>query len=218
MKNLIYLIIGGALLLTGCDGNSGGVKIAGSGKTGVEQRSAANFKRIKAGGAMELQIAAGGTFALEIEADDNLLPKIKTEVRGDTLHIETEGEFTGGNKQIARVTLPELTELDLSGASKAVINNVKTARLELNAKGASQITINGETANLDADLSGASQLDAVDLRAQNVKVSASGASRAAVFAAQSILAKAGGASNIVYAGDPQTINKDASGASTITNK
>ena len=63
-------------------------------------------------------------------------------------------------------------------------------------QGASRADIDGSANDLNIDVSGASKVDADELNAQNVVVEASGASKANVYAIQSIDARASGASSI----------------------
>ena len=226
MKRLSFLVFVAALaisftLMWACTGQTGlGIEqISGSGNLKTEKRELAGFKKIQAGGAIALEVISGKEFSVEIEADDNILPHIKTEVRGDTLHIERENKLNFSNNRLtARISLPELNGLDLSGASRAQVSGVATDDLKLQASGASEIKISGAAKDVDADLSGASRLEAENLQAEEASIDASGASRATVFATREIEAEASGASNITYSGNPKSVNKNASGASSISEK
>lgn len=66
-----------------------GSGIKGSAVAGSEIRKETGFKGIEVGGVFQVEITAGKDFSVEVEADDNLLQYIKTEVEGDVLHIET---------------------------------------------------------------------------------------------------------------------------------
>lgn len=194
----------------------GGVQ--GSGVMQTEKRSVAGFKSIKTGGAFQVEVVSQKDFDLEIEADDNLLPFIKTEVSGDTLRIYTEGKISTRSRINVKVAMPDLEGLDVSGASNVNVSNVKSEKVNLEASGASKITINGEVKDLDVDLSGASKIDAENLRAENVRVDASGASKATVFAANELTADASGASKITYTGDPKEVESKNSGAASVKRK
>lgn len=190
--------------------------VKGSGNVIIEKRDLANFKNVSAGGAMRLEITIGKEFLIELEGDDNILPTIKTEVRGDTLYFERKRVRTSSrNLVIARIQMPELTGLDISGASDAIVNNVKSESLKIDASGSSRLELSGETRNLSVDVSGASKLTAENLKTERSTIEASGASKVVVFASEAIDADASGASKIIYRGNPKTVNKNASGASSI---
>lgn len=192
--------------------------IKGSGTSKTEQRNVTGFNEIEAGGAMNLEVDAGKEFSVTVEADDNLLQYIKTEVSGDTLKIYSEGKISPTAKLNVKISMPALEGLDVSGASEAKIVNVKADSLELKASGASEVNIVGTATELKAEASGASEIDAGNLRTESAEVDASGASSAFVFANDRLAAAASGASKISYTGEPKNIKQNASGASSINKK
>jgi hypothetical protein len=193
-------------------------KVKGSGNIQTEKREITDFNSVKTGGAITVDIVAQRDFNVEVEADDNLLEHIKTEIKGDTLKIYTEGSISTRNPIRVRIAMPQIESLDISGASTGTLTNVKNESLTIDASGASKIRIDGETGDLNVDLSGASRLDAENLRAENVTVEAGGASSAIVWALNDLRAEASGASNIRYAGEPKNVKKNTSGASSVRQK
>jgi len=194
----------------------GGVQ--GSGAVKSEQRSVSGFSKVDAGGALNIELAAQKDFSVVIEADDNLLQYIKTEVSGDTLKIYTEGKISMQKKASVKISMPEVKALNISGASTASISNVKADALNLNASGASKITIDGEANDLTVEASGASGINAEALKVVNADVEASGASSATISAANEVKADASGASSIYYTGEPKNVMPKSSGASSIKKK
>jgi hypothetical protein len=198
--------------------NNGGNSVSGSGNVRSENRDVSGFKEISAGGAVNLQINVGSDFAVEVEADDNILPLIKTEISGDTLKIFTEGRISPKNTIRVKISMPELVDLDISGASSAEAANVKTDSLKLNASGASKIKIDGAVKSLDADASGASTINAENLQTENADVDSGGASNVTVSPSGDLNAHASGASRILYTVEPKNIKQNSSGASSIKKK
>jgi Protein of unknown function (DUF2807). len=193
-------------------------KTRGSGNLQTEKRDVAGFSRIKASGAVTVEVTSQKDFLVEVEADDNLLQYVKTDVRGETLRIYTKGRFKTKNPIRVRINIPQIESLDISGASKAVLTNVKNESLTLEASGASKIAVEGETSELKIDLSGASRIDTENLKASNVTVEASGASSAIIFADGEINAHASGASSIRYVGEPTNVVSNTSGASSVKRR
>ncbi len=192
--------------------------ITGSGNAKSEKRDVSGFSKIDAGGAVSLQIDAQKEFSVEIQADDNLLSFIKTEVSGDTLKISVKDKVSSKSKILVKISMPTVTSLNISGASSAVVSNAKADSVELEASGASKIKINGETSDLKIESTGASGVDAEGLAAANAKVSASGASSATVSVSNNLIADASGASSIYYTGDPKNVVPNSSGVSSIKQK
>lgn len=192
--------------------------IQGSGTSKTEKRTVTGFKRIEAGGAVNLEVSTQNDFSVEVQADDNLLSNIKTEVSGDTLKIYSEDQISPKTKVSVKISMPAIEGLDVSGASDGVVSNARTDLLELKASGASKIKIDGQVNNLKADASGASTIDAESLRAENAEVEASGASKATVAAINDLDVSASGASKITYVGEPKNIKQNSSGASSVAKK
>ncbi len=193
------------------------VKIKGSGIIKSEKRDVPAFKSIDVGGAAEVEVVAGKEQSVVLEADDNILPSITTEVRGDTLHIgRKEGNFRTKNRLRVTISVPELTGMEISGATRANALNIRAENFKLRVSGASKVNVEGEARSLDVDLSGASNIDAENLRTERAAVDASGASKATVFVSDTLNAEASGASRVSYSGNPRNVNKDASGASSVS--
>lgn len=196
--------------------NLGGVQGSGTSKT--ETRNATGFTKIDASGAVNVEVTVGKGFAVEVQADDNLLANIKTETSGDTLKIYSEDRISPKTQINIKVSMPEIENFEVSGASSGNIANVKADDLELKASGASKIKIEGEAKDLNADASGASSIDAENLKAENAEADASGASRITVLANNDLDVDASGASKIIYVGEPQKLKQNSSGASSIVKK
>jgi uncharacterized protein YfiM (DUF2279 family) len=80
--------------------------VSGSGNVVSEKRNVADFKAIEVGGVFEVEVVAQKEFSVEIEADDNLLQFIKTEVNGETLEIKTVQRFSTKNPIRLRISAP----------------------------------------------------------------------------------------------------------------
>ena len=222
MKKLA-VIFGLALsltLITGCHGiHFFGKGVAGSGVRKTEKRVVSNFKRIEVGGAYKVEIVAQQSEqGIELEGDDNILPLVKTEVSGDTLHIGSDEPFNTKKAIVVKIAASDVQGLNISGACDASAKNIKTDRFDMNVTGASDIIVQGETTSLKISSRGASKIDAENLTARSVNVSTSGAGKTRIYASEELTADASGASTITYSGDPKVVNKKDSGASTITKK
>lgn len=195
--------------------NSG---VQGSGNLMSEKRDLRGFDGIEAGGVFQVEITAQKDFSVEIEADDNLLPLIKTEIRDGVLNLETEGKVSTRNGIKVRISAPSIERMQISGASEISLADAKTENLQIDSSGASKIYVSGETGDLIVDVSGASKIDAANLKSDRATVDASGASGVNVFAVSELRADASGASKIIYTGSPKEFVKKTSGASSVREK
>ena len=192
--------------------------IKGSGVSKIEKRDVANFKQIDVSGIIEVEVVAQKNFSVEVEADDNLLEYVKTEVDGDTLKLYTKNRISPSTKIRVVISMPELTGADVSGVSKLTANEIKTESFHLDVSGASKIEINGEAKNLKIEASGASKINAENLKVSNADVDVSGATHVTVNATEEVRADASGASKVNYVGEPKNVIKDTSGASRVSQK
>jgi len=194
----------------------GGVK--GSGNVVKENRGVSDFTEIDVSNAIQVEIVAQKDFSVEVEADDNILPLITTEIRGNVLRIKSEKSYNAKTPVIVRVSAPNIEDLDVSGASKVNLTNLNNESLQIHSSGASKINVEGTTVTLEIETSGASKIEAENLKAENVSVDASGASKINVAVSNDLKVDASGASNINYTGTPKNFEKKTSGASNVKQK
>ena len=192
--------------------------VKGSGQMGTEVRELSGFRKIDASGVFQVEIVAQKDFSVEVEADDNLLQYITTEVRHGALHLETERKLNTSNPIRVRISAPDIEGIETAGAANVILTELKNGSLEIDSSGASKIKVSGETAKLVVDVSGATQVDAVGLAAENANVEASGASTVELLVNGNLKTNASGASTIRYAGSPRDVVKKSSGASTVSPK
>lgn len=190
-------------------------KTKGSGNVVTQTREVRDFNGVDVSGVFQVEITAQKDFAVEIEADDNLISLIKTEVRDGVLHIETDGRISSANDLKVRVSAPDINDIDASGVAKVTASGIQNEQLQVHTSGASKIKLSGETADLSIEVSGASHIEALDLKAEKADVDASGASSVSVFAASELKTDASGASKITFSGSPKNVEKKTSGASSI---
>lgn len=196
--------------------NFGGVK--GSGNVVSEKRDIGGFSKVDVGGVYQVEIVAQKEYGIEIEADDNIVPLVRTEVRGDTLVIKGAKRFNTANRIVVRIAAPNIDLLDVSGASVVSVTNLANDKLVVDSSGASKIRVEGSTRHLNVNMSGASTLDAAGLKAELADVDASGASKIDLNVAEELRADLSGACKLSYSGNPKNVVKKTSGASSVTGR
>jgi hypothetical protein len=195
-----------------------GGHVSGSGNISSEKRDVSDFRSVDVSGVFQVEIVAGKDLSVEVQADDNVVPLITTELRGGTLHIELDQKVSTKNEMVVRITSPDIERLESSGASKVTISGVKNDSFSVDTSGASKVTISGETSQLNIHVSGASNIDAEQLAAVKADVDASGASKVAVNVSGELRSQASGASRITYRGEPRSIDNHQSGAGSVSRK
>ena len=193
-------------------------KVKGSGNVQTQDREVSNFTKIDVSGVFKVEVTLQRDVDVKVEADDNLLPFIRTEVNDDTLQIKSKKKLSTRNPLVVKVSVPNIEALETSGASKIEMTNVNNESLTVDSSGASKIKVEGITKNLTVDSSGASIINAENLKSENAFIDSSGASKINVFVSNTLEADLSGASNVVYSGSPKNIKKKASGVSCVREK
>jgi hypothetical protein len=189
--------------------------VKGSGNVVTEDRNVTGFRSVDVGGIFQVEITARKDFSVRVEADDNLLQYIKTEVNNGVLEIRNEKKFNTRGRIVVRITAPDIERVDASGVAKVSISDLKNSSLTLDTSGASKITVAGETRDLAVDVGGASKIDAENLAAVNAVIDTSGAGNVSVNLSGELKADASGASKIYYSGTPTNVVKKTSGAAKV---
>jgi len=224
------------LMLTvssGCTYASQGVK--GDGNVVKQERSVSPFNSIEVGGAFKVFLTQGDKESLVVEADENLLDIIETEVHGNTLEIKTTKDIRDSKVMNIYVTFSDLKSLDISGACNLKSENklklgdlemecsgasdimlkLTAGHMSLECSGASQMELYGMAESMDIDVSGASHFDASDFEVKVCNADVSGASHGKVFVTGELSADVSGAGSLKYKGDAVLKDHDVSGAGSL---
>lgn len=190
----------------------------GDGELASRTHEVAPFHVVDVGGVFQLEAVQAAETSVEVRGDANLVAKVEVTVTDGRLRARIEGNVLPDLPLELVVRAPVLDEIELSGASRGDVQGIDAEHLELELSGSSTLVVRGRVAHLEANVSGASELDAAGVQAERVDVDASGASKALVTANTAIDANASGASSITWQGPATTIERKASGASTIEHR
>lgn len=203
-------------------------------------RNVKNFNAIKVSSGIDLFITMGNRETLKIEADEEDLEDITTEVKNGTLHIYMKRRnnwFDWGFNQTVRVfvTVKNLEEIDASSGSDVESENtLKGDRLDVEASSGSDVKldvyyktltldtssgsdarISGKVKTFIAEASSGSDIKARELETVISKLKASSGSDINVTVTDEIYAKASSGSDINYYGNPQIRDTDSSSGGDV---
>ncbi|MGI9545108.1 MAG: head GIN domain-containing protein, partial [Cyclobacteriaceae bacterium] len=210
-------------------------------QTVKRDREVPPFSGLEVGGAFHVEIKQGNTSSLSIEAQEDLHEDIETKVSGGILRIYMDWprfKWDRHEKIYVYIQVKELEHLDVSGAGHLKsTNTIVTDRLDLDISGAGHLDLDLDARTLQVEVSGAGDTnlegkaveqnvilngagvyDASDLSSERTTIKSSGAGSASVRASKAIEAKATGASNIRYYGDPEKVMVNSSGAGSIIKR
>ncbi|MCP5100461.1 MAG: DUF2807 domain-containing protein [Chloroflexi bacterium] len=230
MRYLFLLLIAIGIVLTGCN------VVSGSGDVISEEREVSEFEGVSLSGMGELTIIQANHHSVLIEADDNLMQYITTEVRDDILHIGIENGVTIRNSESLKyvVTTPDINQLDISGSGTVLSESIDADNLELDVSGSGEITIDdlsvdaldvkisgagditvqGEAEHQIVTISGSGNYDSPDLASEDIEIDVNGSGKAIVWAKESLSVDISGSGNVAYHGRPR-IEQSISGSGEI---
>ena len=241
MPKCLYgtLILSAALLFSGCEGADfvfNSVSVHGSGKVISENRSIRGIHEVELSGVGELNLHQGKEESLTVEAEDNLMPRIRTDVEGGRLRIGVERGFSLRPTTTIRYTLVvrDLTSLELSGSGKVVSGALRCSNLAVHLPGSGEIQIDQLDAdNLDVGISGSGDIripgrvnhqtvrisgsghyDGKELDSQSTEISISGSGDSTLWARDSLTAHISGSGDVAYYGSPR-VSKSISGSGEV---
>ncbi|MCD4724038.1 MAG: DUF2807 domain-containing protein [Bacteroidales bacterium] len=227
-----------AFLLMGSTGMMGSCILIGGekgdGNVVKEERTVSGFTSLEVSGAFNVFLYQGKSESLTVEADQNLMEFIITEVKGDKLEIYTKGTIRKATKLNIYLTFEELEMIDISGAvslvgeDKMIFHELNldgsgateidlimdVELLEADLSGASEINLSGEAKFVSLELSGASEISAFDFKVVHFELDVSGAADANIYVTENLDVEISGAASVRYKGSPH-VNSEISGAGSI---
>ena len=189
----------------------------GSGVRKTEQRQLALFTAIETSGAFQVDVACQKPASFEIEADDNILPLIQTEVSNGVLRVSTTKSYMSSGGILLRITLPNLESIESSGAGKFQVSDLKNDNFKIHSTGASTVNASGISKTVEIDSTGAGKIDAHNLEARKADVSVTGAAAVDVSVSDQLDVTVSGAGRVTYSGNPK-VTKRVSGAGQVKKK
>ena len=198
------------------------------------------FEKVSSSGGIDVVLTQGSATSVVVEAASEAQEHIVTEVKGGTLQIGWERDYSWRNllsnkrKVLVYITCPKLTGLSLSGGADAkglsnfsaddfridasggsdVKLSLDAKTLTIQASGGSDVALAGRVEHQKVDVSGGSDYNGFDLKSTTASVSASGGSDVTLSVDGEISSNASGGSDIRYKGNPR-VAKSSSGGSSV---
>ena len=201
------------LVLAGCS------VVSGSGQVKSETRQVSGFTGIELSGNGEVTIEQGETESLTIEADDNVLPALTSEVRDSVLELGTKPRTTVRTRNPIRyrVTLKDLTSIELSGSGSVSGADLQASALQVDISGSGTINLAGAADQQDVEVSGSGRYEAAQLPSRSATIEISGSGKATVAASDQLRVDISGSGTVTYSGDP-AIDQDISGSGRLVKQ
>lgn len=220
------------------DGPFIGLGEPGSGNIVTETREVSDFSAIDVSYPAQVIIKQGKTESLKIQAEDNLLPNLRTQVRNGVLDISYKRqnrklinptkpvritivvqdlddiEFTSAGELILDELKIDTLDISLSGAGNLKLNDIQAKNLSVNLSGAGSMTASGLASNLAVNISGFGDFKGGELHTEDASVDISGAGSATVWADDELSAQISGAGSVNYYGSA-SVTREISGVGSV---
>jgi len=230
MKLKITLTVCSIMILTACVFGTNG-----SGNVTTETRTLEKFTGIQLKSVANVYITQGEKQEVKIEAEDNLLKHIITEIKNDELIIDCEENIHFNSQVNVYITTPDLNLLELSGSGNMMTKNtINSSRLTLRLDGSGEMKVAMKSETLKTSLSGSGNLDmkgsaaestirisgsgnvnAQELKTFTSSVSISGSGNSKVDVNNELNVNITGSGNVLYVTEPAKITTKITGTGEV---
>ena len=227
LSKFLFLFV--AIPFVACDDmtvstGDGSNKVKGNGILTTEEREIVPFNQIVLEGVFNVYLIQKEKESIRVEADENILPFIITEVENNilTIKLKDDSKITKMKKINVYITLADIIKIETKGVG--LLNcmgklNLKTVEVQLKGVGATKLNLDCDTLNVKSELVGSLTLsgsakkfnvkhkgigsfEAFDFKAEKVNLESDGIGKAEVFASKVLIIDAKGLGGVVYKGNP----------------
>ena len=239
MRNLLIFMILVAVFVLGkrsCHGNFlnfGG--ISGKGPAQTEIRNTTSFHAIDLEIAGDVDVTVGENYAVEVFAQQNLLPYLKTVVEDGVLRIYSDENLNSSEGIKIKVTAPAFDRFAVGGSGVIrVLNMIRAEKMEMSIGGSGDIfslqsefgvlstsiagsgtvELGGKANDMNSDIAGSGDVKAKKLSTNTLKVSISGSGTVTADVTTALNASISGSGDVFYSGSP-SVETSVSGSGTV---
>jgi hypothetical protein len=212
----LVLLLGS--LIVGCDDLSfDDDAVQGSGNVITESRSVSGFDEIVVLGSGTVRVEVTGTESLIIEAEDNIMPLLTTDVRNGRLELGSESGFSTTRGIVYTITVESLEAIEINGSGDVTANGVDAEGFDVEINGSGEVEVAGTSNELSVRISGSGDYRGAALVAATGSVKVSGSGEALVNVTGILDVDVSGSGDVEYLGDP-TVTQNISGSGSVSRR
>ena len=229
---LVVLFITSSCFIDGMMGIKGNRNVISESRT-----ISSDFDKIDIQQGINLYLTQGDITNLKVEADENIMDLLKTEVKNNTLKIYFEKNVYKAKARNVYLTSNEIIDIEASSGSSIKTENTwqiptlklntssgSSVRFHVNANNVSSSSSSGSTTRLygktntfSAKASSGSSINASELNSDDVMAKASSGASISVKVSEKLTAKASSGGSIDFDGNPTEINKETSSGGSVSS-
>ena len=215
--------------------NASACNLEGSGHPKSEQRNLPAFNGIDLRCGANVIVAQGDKQDVRIEADDNLLSKITTEVKNDELVIDFTRDFRSKSGVNIYITMPALCLVELTGSgnitatgtfscdflnlrlsgSGDIKGRFEAKSLKAALAGSGTMSLSGSVAESDIRISGSGNINARELKMFTSAIYITGSGNTEVDVANNLKVDITGSGNVYYVSEPAHLQTRITGSGNV---
>jgi hypothetical protein len=193
--------------------------VKGSGTMASEERSVRSFHGVELAGIGTVVIKQGEENSVRVEADDNVIGEVSTDVEHGVLNIGMKIDRHHDLTVKVYVTTRDLDLVRLSGAGEIEsAEDLKLEDLKCSLTGAGSISLKGSCRNLEVNVTGVGSVSNGGLVSETCRASVTGVGSAEVNVTRELDASVSGVGKISYEGNPRDVKKSVSGLGSVDRK
>src|SRR3954451_889479 len=184
------------IVLSGC-GLAGTV---GSGPAITEDRTVAAFDRVEVDNGIAVDIHVGTGQTVQIQAQQEVLSRIATDVAGGVVKIHHASAFVAAETPHVIITMKTLNGASINGGSHLTSDGIAADTFAASLNGGSALTATGTANTLNLEANGGARANLFGLLAKTVALDVNGGSTADVNASAAVTGSVNGGSRATVAG------------------
>jgi hypothetical protein len=217
-----------------------GKRIKGNGNVITKTRTVDTFDKIGVGGSFDVLLVKGKEGRISIKGEENIIPYIVTEIKGNTLKIsykkntninttrrltitvsfeDIEGIALGGSGNLTSEDLIKADDLSVSlGGSGNIKIKIDTREVSSSIGGSGNIKLSGKSKELTCSIAGSGSIRAYDLTVDSVIAKIAGSGSIKTTVKNKIKAKVVGSGSVYYKGNPTHIDTKSVGSGDVIDR
>jgi hypothetical protein len=203
-----------AFAVGGCDAADA---TRGSGNVITESREVSGFDEIVVLGSGEVIVDVTGTGSLTVEADDNILPLLETEVRNGRLELAVDSNISPTVVPKYTITAAELKGVSVAGSGDVTATGVDVDVFEVDIAGSGDVSPVGAAGDLSVSIAGSGRYQGEGLVAGTGSVNVSGSGSVVVNVTDELDVDVTGSGTVEYIGSP-TLTQSVSGSGEVNQR
>lgn len=213
--------------------------VRGNGNVTTSNRNEASFNGVKTAGSFDLYVTQGETQSIRIEAEENLLKYITTEVEGGVLKVRVRRGVNLRPRKDMKVfvTAPRFKELGIAGSGNIVtesdikssdnmefsiagsgdirVSAIDAPKITVRISGSGSANIAGTTRDAEFRIAGSGDVKCKELKAENTEVHIAGSGNVWTYCSQNLDVHIAGGGDVHYLGNPVNVKQKIAGSGNL---